>query len=516
MHFYSKKGQYVISYESCNQIQLDEFKTPFEMNLNTNNRWVKLSTLLPWDDLVSVYTSKMSITQGRASISPRVVIGSLFIKHRLNLSDEETVEQIRENPYLQFFIGNLEFKDEYPFVPSLFVEIRKRLGFDEFDKINDAIIAQSILLKSKFKQKAITKKPKANDNNKEDDNNDDNNDGGVSHKGKIIIDATVAEQSIKFPTDLDLLNNSREFTEKIIDILYSQLELQKKPRTYRRRARKEFLSIIKQKKKKRNVLRKVLRKQLGYLTRNIKTISFLFSKVRETEEFPLSYKLLHKYWIIQTIKAQQEEMYLTRSNKCDNRIVSISQPFVRPILRGKSNKKTEFGSKLGVSLVDGYAKIDTLSWNAYNESSDLLKQVANYKNNYGFYPEVVIADNIYGSRANRKELKNLGIRFSGKPLGRMKKITDENKDSIRRERELRKKEYRERIPVEGKFGQGKNGYRLNYIRAKTRKTSESWISSIFFVMNIVKMVKEITILLWIIIIKKIFVKLYKENELRYV
>ncbi|MBN2331646.1 MAG: transposase [Deltaproteobacteria bacterium] len=106
----------------------------------------------------------------------------------------------------------------------------------------------------------------------------------------------------------------------------------------------------------------------------------------------------------------------------------------------------------------------------------------------GCYPEVVLADQIYGSRENRRYLNQLDIRFAGKALGRPKKETDANRLQLREEKRRRKAEYRERIPVEGKFGQGKNGYRLNYIRARTQATSEAWIYSIFLVMNLLVLV----------------------------
>ena len=115
-----------------------------------------------------------------------------------------------------------------------------------------------------------------------------------------------------------------------------------------------------------------------------------------------------------------------------------------------------------------------------------MNQVANFKICHGHYPEVVIADNIYGTRNNRRQLKELGIRFSGKPLGRPKKVTLESEAEIKADKKRRRQEYRDRIPIEGKFGQGKNGYGLNRIAAKLKQTSESWIGSIFLVMNIIK------------------------------
>ena len=138
-------------------------------------------------------------------------------------------------------------------------------------------------------------------------------------------------------------------------------------------------------------------------------------------------------------------------------------------------------------MTGGFAIVDNLSWDAYNESQDLRKQVEYYFDRFGHNPEAVIADNIYGTKNNRDYLKSKGIRFSGKPLGRPKKQTEENKEEIRKEKLQRKKQYRERIPIEGKFGQGKNGYRLNYIRAKLPETSESWIGCIFFVMNLINL-----------------------------
>jgi len=169
----------------------------------------------------------------------------------------------------------------------------------------------------------------------------------------------------------------------------------------------------------------------------------------------------------------------------DNRIVSISQPYVRPIIRGKQDKAVEFGAKLSVSLsAEGLARVDQLRWNAFHEGGDLIAQVEAFRGRYGVYPEAVLGDPIYGTRANRRYLKGRGIRFAGKPLGRPRKITEENRDELKRLQVQRREEYRQRIPIEGKIGQGKNGYRLNYIRAKRADTSGAWINSIFLVMNL--------------------------------
>ncbi len=451
---------------------------------------MKLSRSIPWDKLSEVYSKNLSLDQGRPAKPARLVIGAVIIKHKLCLSDEETVQQIQENPYLQYFVGFSGFKTKQPFAPSLFVEIRRRMGKKIFDSFERAIIDQiqekkSIRSSSKEGgsggESGGSSKEILSDKPKEE----------VTHKGKLIIDAAVAEQAIRFPTDLGLLNESREISEAIIDQLHSHSGLKKKPRTYRKVARKKYLAIVKQRKPGNKKIRRGIKEQLQYIRRNIGHIEMLLDKINLLP-IPLPYKLLRKYWIIQYVYQQQEEMYRTKSKRCSDRIVSISQPHVRPIVRGKASKKVEFGAKLSVSLTgDGIARVDKISWDAYHEGLDLKVQVEGYKERYGYYPEVVLADTLYGIRENRKYMKSRGIRFAGKSLGRPKKATDANLKELIKEKKRRREEYRERIPIEGKFGQGKNGYRLNYIRAKTAKTSEAWINSIFLVMNLLVLVRTV-------------------------
>ena len=147
-----------------------------------------------------------------------------------------------------------------------------------------------------------------------------------------------------------------------------------KPRTYRERARKEYLSFAKQRKKRRKSIRKAVKKQIGYVRRNFKTIEKLLD-AKDIKEFPLAHNYQKMYWVIQEVYCQQKQMYEENSHKIEGRIVSISQPYVRPIVRGKTGKEVEFGAKLSVSLVDGYSYLHRLSWDAYNESGDLISQI---------------------------------------------------------------------------------------------------------------------------------------------
>ena len=482
----------MIRYQSQNQISIEEFQTPFQLKLNSQNRWVKLSRMLSWDELATIYYQVMSTDQGRPGIDARRIIGAMIIKHKLVLSDEETVMQIQENPYLQYFLGYTSYEAEPVFSPTLFVEIRKRIGKEKFNEMSTVLISTALKVENANMKKRshIKKGISTNEGEEQEENREDSvREEGKDNNGKMLLDATVAEQAIKYPNDLDLLNDCRKASEELIDMLFKKTDLKVIPRTYRKEARKAYLSTAKKKNKNRKEMRKAIGKQLRYLRRDLKHIEKLLD-TPGTGSFPLAAKYQRRYWIIQEIYRQQTYMYDNNVHSCNDRIVSMSQPHVRPIVRGKTGKKTEFGSKIGVSMKDGFAIVDNLSWDAYNESTDLIEQVENYRKRNGYYPQTVIADNIYGNKKNREYMNSKGIKFSGKPLGRPKKVTDENKEQLYKEREQRKKQYRERIPIEGKFGQGKNGYRLNYIRAKLPETSESWIGCIFFVMNLMNLIAK--------------------------
>ena len=513
----------MIHYKSSKQQTLEGFSTPFDTQLDKNNRWVKLAAAIPWDELAAGYYKALSPKNGRKSIDARIIIGSVILKHKLKLSDEEVVEQIKENPYFQYFIGNEGYEYKIPFVPSLFVEIRKRMGNETFADFQQAIVNEVEDLKLKItEKKKVTKKSKGNDDEPPTQNEKEtleNTEEEITHQGKLIIDATVVEQAIRYPTDLGLLNEAREKVEKIIDILYKKTQLKIKPRTYREIARSNYLSIVKQKKPKYKTIRKGIRQQLQYLRRNINHIHGLLDMLLNETDPPLKYKHMRQLWIIKHLISQQEHMYNNKVKRCDNRIVSIHQPHVRPIIRGKQNKSVEFGSKLNVSLTtDGISYVNHIGWNNYNEGQDMELLVNDYKRQHGYYPEAVVADPLYGSRKNRKFLKELEIRFAGKPLGRPVKITTENEAEQKQLKKQRKEEYLMRIPIEGKFGQGKSSYSLGYIRAKTKATSEAWINSIFLVMNIIVLYKyfhlpkNIVLKLIISLLNKVFILNYNSQN----
>ncbi|MEJ7587161.1 MAG: transposase [Ferruginibacter sp.] len=296
-------------------------------------------------------------------MNPRVVIGSLIIKHLCDLSDRETVQQIQENMYMQYFIGFSSFSDEEPFDPSLFVEFRKRLGAEQINAINEKILhlymqknepstppvakdkeeppPPSIPMAEPLIQ-VIATEPLV----------------PVTHAGKLIVDATACPQDISYPTDLNLLSDSREKSGELIDLLYLPSRHTKKPRTYREIARKAYLRTAQKKKKTKKEIRTAIRRQLCFLKRNIKNIHHLLENY---ETIPFDRHQYKYFLVIQTLYDQQAQMFQEKSHTVEHRIVSIHQPYVRPIVRGKMNANVEFGAKIQVSLMQGFSFLEELS-----------------------------------------------------------------------------------------------------------------------------------------------------------
>ena len=479
-----------VPYVSVNQLELVGFESPFTKHLDPNNRWVRLAKQIPWDKIANVYQRQLNnLFTGAGGINPRVAIGAIFIKHMCDLSDREAVQQIQENVYMQYFIGYSGFSYEPVFDPSLFVDLRKRFGADQINEINETIMGlvheddkdenQDSLPQDKISNVESGELEQADESTIEStqQTTQEKSVEAPENKGDLIVDATVCPQDISYPTDLNLLNDAREKSEKLIDILYANLKLADeqtlKPRTYREIARKEYLKVAQKKHKTKKEIRHALRKQLCYLKRNIKYVHQL---LKDLDTIPLSKKDYKYLLVIQTLYEQQKLMYDSKTHSVEDRIVSIHQPHVRPIVRGKTNAYVEFGAKIQMSIMNGITFLEEVSWDAFNEGTRLLSTIENYKRRFGYYPQKVFADKIYCNRDNRAKLKERKIILVAKPLGRPSLAVDNH---IRPG---------ERNPIEGKFGQAKTAYGMNRIKARLAATSESWIASIVLVLNLIKLI----------------------------
>ena len=450
------------------QISLYDFGQTAGMELDPENRWVKMAHKVDWDKIEDKYCGLYCADNGAPAKPIRLAICALLISSIEGLPDERLVLHIQENPYMQYFCGMKEYTRELPFVPSLMVTFRKRFGAKVLGEINEMLFAPEHA----------------------DDDSDDND--NRPNSGTLIMDATCAPANITYPQDIKLCNEAREKTEDIVEAMHERGEGEK-PRLDKQRARHEYLKVAKSKKRTGNALRKAIKKQLSYIRRNLGYIDKLMKNYDK-----LSQKQKAELETIRTLYKQQKHMIDNRTHTVEDRIVSISQPHVRPIVRGKACAKTEFGAKVAASVVAGYAFVDKISWDAYNESSDLIPAIESYRKKYGCYPEAVMVDKIYRNRVNINYCTQRGIRISGPRLGRPKKDEAYNK----------KQEYIDsgiRNAIEGKFGIGKIRYGLGRVMAKLKDTSEASISLAFLAMNLVKALCAF-LRFWT------FVRLYAKNE----
>lgn len=177
-------------------------------------------------------------------------------------------------------------------------------------------------------------------------------------------------------------------------------------------------------------------------------------------------------------------MYTQKMKSIEDRIVSINQPHVRPIVCGKASAEVEFGAKIMVSRIEGYHILEEISWENVNEATRLQEQIERYRERMGWYPEAVLVDKLYRNRENLRYCKERNIRLSGQRLGRPLKNEREDKKQERIDSGMRN-------AIEGSFGIGKRRYGLNRIMTRCRETSETSISLIVLVMNLEKLLWDI-------------------------
>ena len=446
---------------SNGQISLLDFKQPVGMNLKENNRWVKKAQTIPWPEIEKRYAELFTNRKGNVAKPLRLALGACIIQAEYGYSDEETALQIQENPYLQYFCGYSGYDDEkMPFDPSLMVYFRKRLTPEVLGEINEMIIRDA--------KKRQEKEEKSEDNDDSDDHS-----GSSGNSGTMIVDATCAPSNIRYPQDVSLLNEARENAEKLVDVLHDPVE-GKKPRTYRKRARKDYLKYTRCRKHTAKMTRKAVGKQLSYLRRDLETIDRKLSLGKTLNE-----RQTERLNTIRTIYEQQKYMYDNRTHSVPDRIVSVSQPFVRPIVRGKAGKPVEFGAKLDISVVDGWTRLECYSFDAYNEAGNLKVMAERFREREGYYPARILADKIYRNRDNLSYCKEHGIRLSGPALGRPKK--DESRNHAQDY-----KDECERVEVERKFSLAKRKCGIGLVSAKLQETAAHVLAMSVLVLNLSK------------------------------
>lgn len=446
-----------------------DFNQPLGMHMNPKNRWIDLADRIPWNVFEAKYADLFPSDTGNVAKPLRMALGSLIIQKKFSFSDRELVAQITENPYLQYFIGLPGYQEDPPFDASTLVLFRKRLTKEIIMEANDYILDHHD--DNHTPPSSGSGDPNASDASQEE----------AINQGTLIVDATCAPANIRFPQDVSLLNESREKLETIIGGFCKTYSLPL-PRRYGRKARKEYLAFAKSRKHSQKQIRKAIKRQLSYVRRDLGYLDYYMHNgyAPVGKEIPLLLTIMKLY-------EQQLYMYESKTHTVSNRIVSISQPWLRPIVRGKAKAPVEFGAKLDLSIdEDGYARIEHISFEAYNESTCLQNAITRYYKRTGRYPERELVDQIYRTRENRNFCNVHGIRISGPKLGRPSQTKQAKAD--------KKQEYQDnsdRIEVEREFSVEKHSYGLGLVTTRLEGTQLTSIALSVFVANLFKMQRKI-------------------------
>ena len=477
--------------EHRHQLSFKDFFLPFGGKLSGDNRWIKLAELIPWDELEDDYAAQFCKGFGAPAKPFRMALGALIIKARLGLTDEELVEQIKENPYLQFFIGLEAFQYSAPFDPSMMVYFRKRLPEAIVTDCNERIVRYGLKVIHSSEDKDPGDNSGSGAGSATTSGQAQQSSNKQTNQGSLLIDATCAPVDIRHPTDLSLLNEAREATEILIDAIHVQVRdrFGHKPRTHRKRARQQFLAVAKKKRPRISKIRKAIKQQLSHLKRNISSIDALIACGGNL--LAAGRHVYQKLLVVSELVRQQTILYHSDNRSIPDRIVSLSQSHVRPMVRGKARCNVEFGAKISISVTGGgFTFLDRLSFDPYNEGEDLKAQARAYRRRHGHYPKVICADQIYRTRANRAFCLRHGIRLSGPRLGRPKS----DPELLAEEKRQFLDDQRQRNAVEGKIGQGKRRFGLGLIREKLAVTQGATIALNVLVMNLEKLLELLFVL----------------------
>jgi IS5 family transposase len=324
-----------------------------------------------------------------------MVVGALIVKHVEKLSDGKTILAIQENPYMQYLLGLEKFTEKPVFVPELFVLIRKRLDHDFFNMLT-LMLAEA---DGSMPKKEYT----------DEDGND--------HGGTMKIDATCCDAEVRHPTDANLLEDGSRLIDRLLDKFCARHKI-RKPQTHRMEARHAFITLTKKRRRGKKLVDRTRLTQIRCLQADFQIFLDFLGKRASTLLACFSRHDCRCLGAAFRMYEQQKAMFEQNARSCADRIISIYQPHLRPIVRGKAKARVEFGAKVGASIVSGCTYVDHLSWDAYNESADLGMQVELYRRRFGMLPKEIQTDRIYLGKENRKQIKTCHIDCYNHPLGR--------------------------------------------------------------------------------------------------
>jgi len=394
----------------------------------------KLHRSIPFKELASKIPSPLHVQSGRGRkpfLKVEGGIALLVLKHYTGLSDEMLTDRLNTDWCMQYFCGvqlNLRRIKDKNLVSWWRCYIARHLDIKQLQKV---VIN---CWKPYMEQTHVT-----------------------------MMDATVYESNIRYPTDVKLIWESIVKVYQIHGQKRKLLKLRRSRSNYEKH-KKNYLGYQRNRRKSKRRDKKLRKQLLKYLYRLMKGLQDLQASYR----FTLSSKEKKLINTITTLYSQQHELLYGDRENVKDRIVSISKPYVRPIIRGKEIKPVEFGAKVHKVQVAGLSFIEHLSYNNFNEGTRLKTSVAFHQSNFGKCSQLA-ADAIYATNENRRYCTSLGIATSFMAKGKQGKLA-EQKSAMRSVLSTVRA-----TVLEGSFGNEKNHYLLSKVKAKTQATEIAWI-----------------------------------------
>jgi len=422
-----------------NQLPIFKELSPYSGGIDTNNRWIKLASLIPWEEMEGIYRRSFSKCKQSVIKPGRLMLGLMIGEMFVQTDDRDILEYFHENPYFQYFCGQESFVPKLDGKsichPSLLSKRRKRLGkkyTSEFERLVLEMLKEKKMIKG----------------------------------NRLVLDATVFPVNISYPNDVKLLNSTREWACETILRVKQLLDPALKIRTYRRVARRTYLSYCKKRRKKKVFINKTIKQMIRFTARNMAQLESLLSEL-EIKCSAVTHIGKTSLGAIQItlhtakiILEQKTHRVSTRGARIKDRIVSLHKPQVRPIVRGKEGKNVEFGAKTQVSNVDGFAFLDDCQYDNFNEGIRLASSLEKHRQRFGKLPNETLSDQIYATRDNRALLAAEAIEHNWPDLGRPKSNPDE---PTKKRKAATRKRQRQRNCIEGVFGTVKSHCNLEKI-----------------------------------------------------
>lgn len=410
-------------------------------DLSHNPRYLKflhselgrLHQSIPFDELASCFPKRKTVLGRKPWFSAKGGLGLMFLKSYLNLSDAKLLDRINTDYALQYFcflnLADHEVIKDKDIVSRWRRYFAEHMNMDELQKVFAQFWSPHI-----------------------------------QTKHMVLMDATCYESLVRYPTDVKIVWESCEFVHQRIKQVCRALKV-RRPRYKFTEQKNKFLAYQKSRKKSIKMTRKRHRSLIYLLNKMLELLDGLCG------EYQFAKKHVKKLSTISQVLEQQQFRFTDPDvfYQIKDRIISISKPYLHPIVRGKETKRVEFGAKVNMIQVDGINFINKISFHAFNESTALKDSVIQANHLMKVKISQLGADQIYATNANRKFCTFLHIATNFVRKGRASKLEDQA--SV-----LRKQISIGRATVlEGSFGNEKNHYGLNFIKAKTENTEKLWI-----------------------------------------